>query len=284
MKKICAFVDGVANSSAVIHAAAWSAQRLEAPLELTHVLAPRAQAVLADYSGSIGLGAQESLLDELSQLDERRHQQAQEAGRALLAEAQRQARDHGALLTEVRLRHGDVVDAALELEPETRLFVFGEHHHVRPGSKVHLDHHVERVLRSVKVPTLVVTHDHFVAPRRFGIAFDGSATSRAAVERVAGSPLLAGLEACVWLAGDDTPAAREQLAWARGTLGGAGFGVEAAIAAGEPHVVLPQVTSRHGIDLLVMGAHGHSRLRQLVLGSTTATLLRSSPVPVLVLR
>ena len=36
--------------------------------------------------------------------------------------------------------------------------------------------------------------------------------------------------------------------------------------------------------LLVMGAYGHSRLRHLVVGSTTTTLLRWSEVPVLILR
>ena len=34
-------------------------------------------------------------------------------------------------------------------------------------------------------------------------------------------------------------------------------------------------------DLLVMGAFGHSRLRELVMGGVTETVLRSSPVPVL---
>lgn len=39
-----------------------------------------------------------------------------------------------------------------------------------------------------------------------------------------------------------------------------------------------------GAALLVMGAYGHSRLRHLVVGSTTTTLLRWSEVPVLVWR
>jgi nucleotide-binding universal stress UspA family protein len=34
-------------------------------------------------------------------------------------------------------------------------------------------------------------------------------------------------------------------------------------------------------DLLVMGAYGHARLREMVLGGVTRTVLRSSPVPVL---
>jgi nucleotide-binding universal stress UspA family protein len=34
-------------------------------------------------------------------------------------------------------------------------------------------------------------------------------------------------------------------------------------------------------DLLVVGAYGHSRLRELVLGGVTRTLLRQMTVPVL---
>jgi nucleotide-binding universal stress UspA family protein len=39
---------------------------------------------------------------------------------------------------------------------------------------------------------------------------------------------------------------------------------------------------RSGSDLLVFGAYGHSRLRELLLGGTTRTLLAQMPVPVLV--
>jgi nucleotide-binding universal stress UspA family protein len=38
------------------------------------------------------------------------------------------------------------------------------------------------------------------------------------------------------------------------------------------------------MHLLAMGAYGHSRIRQLIVGSTTTTLLRTSAVPVLILR
>jgi nucleotide-binding universal stress UspA family protein len=36
-----------------------------------------------------------------------------------------------------------------------------------------------------------------------------------------------------------------------------------------------------GADLLVMGAYGHSRLREFILGGMTRSLLREMTVPVL---
>ena len=56
------------------------------------------------------------------------------------------------------------------------------------------------------------------------------------------------------------------------------------LLAGEPQDVLPELVRAQAPALLVMGAYGHSRLRQWLLGSTTSTLLRLSDVPVLVLR
>jgi nucleotide-binding universal stress UspA family protein len=40
----------------------------------------------------------------------------------------------------------------------------------------------------------------------------------------------------------------------------------------------------HAVDMVVMGAYGHSRIRQLIVGSTTTGVLRACLVPVLLLR
>ena len=39
-----------------------------------------------------------------------------------------------------------------------------------------------------------------------------------------------------------------------------------------------------GFGMVVMGAYGHSRIRSLVIGSTTTEMLRSCKVPVLLIR
>ena len=284
MNKVYACIDGLANSASVIDWAAWSALRLEAPLELLHVLERSERPLLTDYSGAIGLGAQEALLDELSELDARRSKLAQEAGRQMMADARMRAAAAGVQQLDVMLRHGELLDSVLEMEPDARLFVLGEHYHVSSASKIHLDHHVERVIRAVKRPVLVATGVLFEAPQRFVIAYDGSPTARKTVETVAHSPMLKGLPAVLAMASEDTAEARLALEDARHTLAAAGFDVSVKLLPGEPEDVLPAFVKAQGASLLVMGAYGHSRIRQLIIGSTTTTLLRLSEVPVLILR
>ena len=285
MNKVYACIDGLATTTAVIDWAAWSARRLSVPLELLHVLErPPELPHVGDYSGALGLGAQEVLLQQLSALDGQRGKLAQEAGRQMLQSARDRASAAGVAPVNGSMRHGELVETLLELEPDARLFVLGEHYHASSPRKIYLDHHVERVIRAVKRPVLVATAEQFVAPERFVIAYDGSATARKTVEMVAASPLLQGRPALVALAGADTPAAQQALQEARQTLQGAGFTVETTLLPGEPEQALPALLKTQGAALLVMGAYGHSRIRHLVVGSTTTTLLRLSTVPVLVLR
>lgn len=285
MNKVCACIDGKTNTAAVVEAAIWSALRLSAPLEFLHVLArPVQAAALVDYSGAIGLGAQESLLRELSELDEKRARLAQEAGRQLLSAARERAAAAGVTGHDARLRHGDLADAAAGIEHDARLLVLGEHYRAVAGARQHLDHRVERVLRGTQRPVLVVTGTNFAPPRCFVLAYDGSATARKAIERVAAGPLLKGLPALVVMAGADAATAARQLSEAGQLLANAGFAAETRHLNGEPEMVLPPLLRAQEGSMLVMGAYGHSRIRQLIVGSTTTTLLRTAEVPVLVLR
>lgn len=284
MNKVYACIDGLASTAGVIDWAAWSAQRLAIPLDLLHVLERADRPLLTDFSGAIGLGAQEALLEELSVLDAQRAKVALEAGKRMLADAQARATAAGVASVDVRLRHGELLDNVLEVEADARLFVLGQHYRASDASKIHLDHHVERVIRSVKRPVLVATGAPFAPPTRVFIAFDGSPTSRTTVDTVARSPMLKGLPVVVAMAGEDTAQAQRQLEDAWQSLVSAGFEASMALLTGEPEDVLPTFVKAQGASLLVMGAYGHSRIRQLLVGSTTTTLLRLSDVPVLILR
>jgi len=48
--------------------------------------------------------------------------------------------------------------------------------------------------------------------------------------------------------------------------------------------ILAQRAIEIGADLIVMGAYGHSRFREAILGGTTRTMLRKTSIPVLMAR
>jgi nucleotide-binding universal stress UspA family protein len=67
-------------------------------------------------------------------------------------------------------------------------------------------------------------------------------------------------------------------------LAAGGIAAEQCIQPGEPEKVLAQMAGQGQGGLLVMGAYGHSRVRQLIIGSTTTEMIRSCKVPVLLMR
>ena len=71
---------------------------------------------------------------------------------------------------------------------------------------------------------------------------------------------------------------------AQRTLSDAGFDVSAEIRDGEPDKVIGEAVAEDHIDLLVMGAYGHSHIRHLIVGSTTTAMIRTVQIPVLLFR
>lgn len=285
MSRIYACVDGLAGTVAVCDYAVWAAQRLQAPLEFLHVLDRQAEPnSVTDFSGAIGMDAQETLLEQLSALDEQRSKLAQEHGRQILLGARARAEQAGVTQVDVRQRHGGLVENLLDLEPEARLVVLGSHCDTAgySTSKWHFDHRAERIVRSLRKPVLVVA-TQFQLPDSFVIAFDGSRVGKAMIQTVADSPLLKGLSCHVVCVADDHGVANDYLSWARSVLEPVGFGVTTEVRSGEPDEGILSHIQQTRAGLLVMGAYGHSRIRHLIMGSTTSTLLRTSPVPVLIL-
>ena len=282
---VFACIDGLATTHAVVDGAFWAAERLQAPMALLHALErPEPMPPVGDYSGVIGMGAQDMLLERLNTLDEERTHVAQEAARRMLDEAQARVDQTRIPSLQVLLRHGELTDVLLEHEDGARLFVLGRQHRATAARKLRLDHRVESVIRNVRQPVMVMTTPEFTPPEGFVVAFDGSTTARRAVEAVARSPLLRGMPGLLAMAGEPTPEMLEQLHGAQAQLQQAGFAIDTRVVPGLPEEALPALLQSHGNVLLVLGAYGHSRIRQLIVGSTTTALLRLCSVPVLVLR
>jgi len=277
-----ACIDGSTQASAVCDCAVWASQRLGSPLSLLHVLDQQRYPLSGDFSGIIGLGSREFLLEELASLDEKRNKLALEEGRMMLDAARQRAVKAGVEPT-LRHRHGDLVESLRELEGDIRLLVIGKQGE-DSGSEVQLiGSQLESVIRTMHRPILVTPAD-FKAPASAMLAFDASATSRKGVEMLVASPLLKGMPIHLVTVSSDTHEARAALDAARDKLAAAGFEVHVAILEGEVEARLRDYQAEHAIELLVMGAYGHSRIRQFFVGSTTTNMLRSATTPLLLLR
>lgn len=283
MTHVMACIDGSPQAAAVCDCSAWASKRLDAPLTLLHVLDRQQYPVSGDLSGIIGLGSREFLLQQLATLDEKRAKLALEEGRMMLDSARQRAISAGVAQPECRQRHGDLVESLRDLQDETRLLVIGRQGEDSGDAIQHIGSQLENVIRTMQRPILVAPGD-FSEPQSVMLAFDGSATSRKGVEMLAGSPLFKDMPIHLVMVAADTADNQAQLENARGVLTAAGFNVEIAIRAGEVEPTLHAYQAEHGIDLLVMGAYGHSRIRQFFVGSTTTNMIRTTSTPLLLLR
>lgn len=283
MTHVTACIDGSASAPAVCDYAAWASLALDAPLTFLHVLDQRQYPAAADLSGNIGLGSREHLLDELALLDEQRSKLALEQGRVMLAAAKERAIADGVSSPEARQRHGDLLESLRELEDDIRLLVIGRQGESSDGAELHVGSQLESVIRIMHRPVLV-TPASFKKPESAMLAFDGGATTRKGVDMLAASPLLKRLPIHLVMVGIETGESWALLDAACSTLAAAGHKVHTAIRTGEVEPTLHTYQAEHGIDLLVMGAYGHSRIRQFLVGSTTTHMLRTTTTPLLLLR
>lgn len=284
MSKLIALVDGSLYSHSVCDHAAWIAKRNGAAVEVLHVLGRRqAEGGAANLSGNIALGARTTLLNELSDLDAQMAKLSQKRGRAILDDAQRVLEEDGVNAVTTRLRTGDIVETLADVEADADLVVIGKRGEAADFAKLHLGSNLERIVRSSKKPVLVAARA-FKPIKRFLVAYDGGTSSMKAIDHIARSKVFAGLECRLLTVGADNAETRRKLDNATATLEAGGYEVRAGIVQGQADAAIAATVESEGIDLLVMGAYGHSRIRSLIIGSTTTEMIRSCKVPVLLFR
>ncbi len=282
-QKIVALVDGSIYSSSVCDHAAWISQRTGAPVELIHVLGRREAADTHDHSGAIKLGARTALLEELAELDAQRAKLISHRGRAILEDARAILDKDGVAEITTRLRHGDIVEAVAEVEGDARVIIIGKRGEAADFAKGHLGSNLERIVRASRKPVFVASRA-FKPISKVLIAYDGGASAMKAVDHIARSPLFQGLSVHVVTVGSPTPDVTKGLEDAKAMLQAAGIAAETSVLPGQPETALGKLVDEAQFDMLVMGAYGHSRIRSLIIGSTTTAMIRSCKVPVVLMR
>ena len=281
-KKIFALVDGSAYSESVCHHIAWIAGRIGASVDLFHVLGRR-EGGSDDLSGNLRLGARSKIMGELAELDAQRAKLSQAQGRAILEDAQALIEKDGVAEVRPHLRLGDIVEAVEDQEGDSDLIVIGKRGESADFAKQHLGSNMERVARATSKPVFVANRE-FKPIEKVLIAFDGGVSAMKAVDYVAYHPLFAGLACTVVTVGTPSEAVSKGLEDAKATLAAGGHAAEVKVVDGQPETALAQLIEAEGHDLLVMGTYGHSRIRAMIIGSTTTAMIRTCKVPVLLMR
>ena len=273
-KTILVHVDTDARSPARVELAAQFAQRDDAHLIGLHAFAPlRAPAYVRAEMG-----------DEWLALEQ---QAAQRIARDLEAAFQDVARRNGIAGAEWRVSRLDAAEAFSLHARFADLVVLGQHDADEQRGSVDADFPEIVALQSGR-PVLVVPYAGRFEEvgRQVLIAWNGSREATRAVTDAL--PFLRRAKGVTVLS-VNAPRGRAGDGWVPGTdcalfLARHGVKVEAS---SDPAVdidvgnYLLSRASDLGADLIVMGAYGHNRLRELVLGGVTRTIVQHMTVPVL---
>ena len=284
MKHILSCTDGSAYAPHVYDLTAWAAKRMGAAVHVLHMLDPhRERAELVDLSGNLGPDAGTGLLQELVTFEETKNRMAREQGKIIIEEARQYLLAAGIDQVSAEQQHGNLVEAVTLMENDADLVVLGKRGKTAGIAQQHLGSNLERVIRASIRPVLVASSA--AAPiSRFLLAYDGGPSVEKALQFAVENPLLKNLACCLLRAGRIDDNATWFLKEAGEKLRAAGYPVETHAIPGDPEHVIAEAIQRENIDLLVMGAYGHSRIRQLMIGSTTTTMIRTSHIPLLMFR
>ena len=281
---VLACIDGSAVTGSVCDYAAWYASKLDISVALLHV-SDVAASIRRDLSGAIGINSRQSLLDELSELDEQRAQVVNSYSNALVQDAKShiQSNFKGVNVC-IYQRRGKLLPAIEYFQAKNRAIVMGRRGEDHKNSRINIGSQIETVARASNIPVLICS-EKFKEPQSYMVAFDGSKTAMNAIQMLAKSNLLQGLQGHIVMVGHDNEASKKSLDDATTQLRTAGFSVDAH------HLPLLDTVDgllgfqlENNIDIIVVGAYGRSKLQHLFLGSTTTEIIASTLSPVLLVR
>ena len=279
IKKILVSIDGSKHTDAATQYGIFLAKNLDAALTAIHVMDTRMLEgpLMADVSGWIGAqpyGAQ------LQQFRELLQQRGESVVQSFKSACDRAGMDH-----EVETKMGHPSRVILDEEIKTELVIIGQkgEHAVFGGDLI--GSNTERIARNSIKPCLVVP-EAFQPVSRILAAYDGSGHASQALHEAIELALTLAVELVIVTVSerghrhdiDQTSADGIKLAEAHKC------DARALVLDGVPeNIILDQAKQQH-CDLIAAGAHGHGRIREMFIGSTTTRLLARSALPVLIVR
>ena len=278
---IIAFIDGSAHTLTLCEYAALLAKRSGATVKLYHVLEGPIEPDKNDWSGAINLGARTKLMDALVNAGEKKSKAALHRGRKILEKSKENLEQFGCYGVELRLRTGDIADSLKTKEAGGEIILIGKRGEKTSEKKNKIGDNFERIVRASSKP-IFVGNSSFAEINHVLVAYDGSIPARRILEYLLGNSVFGKLTVSIlgvskgsndWLERDQKPSIMK--------LNKNNFKINFIGATGDPKAQIIRHVKSTKCDILAIGAYGHSKLRNIFIGSTTTALIHASPVPVL---
>lgn len=281
MNNLLVCTDGSQYAQVACRYAAWLAKATNASITALYVTDLRMFEVpaVADLSGSLGIQPFEGMVSQLHEVEEIKAKFVEEQTTAVF--------DELGITDRVKFVHetGILADVVKDMSNTMDLIVLGKRGENANFDTEHLGSMLERVVRSVKKPCFV-TNREFSEVKQIAIAYDGSESCRKAIDYFCLEDGFSEMQfhvlSCV--EGHDEDLASQRLSDVESRFNAAGISANYQALNGVVETAIAEYVQEGDIDLLVLGAYGHSRIRELLIGSTTTELLRSCHVPVFCFR
>jgi len=264
-------LDGSPGSDAAARRALGMAAALGASVRGVHVLdtAQLEASFIADLSGSVGFQPFLNLSAELRRA-------LASAGEAIVADFEGK-RAAASVPGSARVVEGRVV-AEIVRAARTAERVFLGLHGTGEGRGKSPGGHADALVRRLAIPVFLSTDDSEPIRRPLA-AFDGSDRALRALRAAAEIAARAGARMTVLTASSSPDEIQARRRAADEALAGLATAYEFVAVGGHPE---DAILARAGEnDLIAIGSHGHGRIAELVLGSTTERVLRKTTISVL---
>jgi nucleotide-binding universal stress UspA family protein len=281
MKHILLCVDGSNYGVEACKYTAWLARRNQAQVSVLYVsdLRQFELPVVADLSGSLGVQPYQGITTQLQEMEKEKAKAIEQQVNEVM-ESVDYAED-----TTFFHKTGLLMDCIEAMQEEADLVVVGKRGENANFETEHLGSRMERIVRSSKRPVWV-TSRKFREIRRLVFAYDGGPSCQKALDFLKESESLKGLDLHVLsvVEHDDNAEVQQALQDVESELLEADFEPVCQMLIGEPETAIAQYVSQQEMDMLIMGAYGHNRIRYLLIGSTTTEMIRRCQIPVLCFR
>ena len=276
--KILIPVDGSANSDIAVEYGIYISRKLNSTLSALHVMDVNLLQgpMLTDISGAAVMPPSESFLDAVEA-------SLNEKADLILKSFREHCRWKG-LQVETKKVVGRISETITEEARDADFIIMakrGEHFHLKAGG--FLGSVAESVIRHAAKPVMV-TPENFLEIESMAIAYDGSPSAQKALDFSLNLSKQAAWPITAVIITEDMGKASKLTMQIENAAEKEETECEVIILPGKEGTEILKFIGEGAVELMVMGAYGHNRLRELLLGSTTSQVIQKSPVPVLLMR